>query len=234
MSTPLRIIAVDDEPGLRAMIADYLAVQGCAVRTAEDGAALDRLLAEGPADLLLIDVTMPGEDGIAVTARIRRADSRVGILIVTAVGDEASRVAGLRAGADDYVTKPFELRELMARLRSVARRLPPPAPARPAAETLLPLGRYRLDPRARRLLAPDGTEMPVSAMEFDLLHAFCRHPRQVLSRDRLSELAHGRPLGPEDRSLDIRIARLRKKLEPHGAAFLRTVRGEGYAYEPGG
>jgi DNA-binding response OmpR family regulator len=160
----------------------------------------------------------------------------MGIIMLTGNADEGSKVTGLINGADDYLPKPFEVRELLARVRSVLRRLPPP-PEKPAeAKPKLTLGNYVLDVEGRRFFDGDGTEIEVSSMDFDLLEVFARHPRQVLSRDRLAELAHGRPLGDADRSLDIRIARLRKKIEVDASepTILKTVRGEGYVFEPEG
>lgn len=234
MSEKRNIVVVDDEPGVRRMVEDYLTVHGFAVRTADGGAALDELLADGPADLVLLDVNMPGEDGISVAGRLRGRGERAGVLMLTAAGDEAHRVAGLGVGADDYLVKPFDLRELLARIRSVLRRLParPQTPAFTARE--IAMGRCRLDLDGRRLLGGDGAAVSISAMEYELLEAFARHPRQILSRDRLCELAHGRALNDAERSVDIRISRLRKKLEPQPAepVHLLTVRGEGYVFKP--
>jgi DNA-binding response OmpR family regulator len=229
------IVVVDDEPGLRGMIEDYLSMQGYAVEAAENGASLDKLLAAKSPDLILLDVNLPGEDGFSIVRRLRNAGGRMGIIMLTGNADEGSKVTGLINGADDYLPKPFEVRELLARVRSVLRRLPSPRkPAEPKPR--LALGRYVLDVEGRRFFDGEGSEIEISSMDFDLLEAFARHPRQVLSRDRLAELAHGRPLGDADRSLDIRIARLRKKIEvdPSEPAILKTVRGEGYVFEPEG
>jgi DNA-binding response OmpR family regulator len=230
------IVVCDDEPGLRGMIEDYLSMQGYSVEPAENGAALDKLLATKSPDLILLDVNLPGEDGFSIVRRLRNAGERMGIIMLTGNADEGSKVTGLINGADDYLPKPFEVRELLARVRSVLRRLPPP-PEKPAeAKPKLTLGNYVLDVEGRRFFDGDGTEIEVSSMDFDLLEVFARHPRQVLSRDRLAELAHGRPLGDADRSLDIRIARLRKKIEVDASepTILKTVRGEGYVFEPEG
>ncbi len=233
MSRTPEIIVVDDEPDLREMLTDYLSMQGFRVRQAGNGAELGQRLAEAPADLLILDVNMPGEDGFTIARRLRAGGSRVGILMLTAAHDVPSRVLGLDGGADDYLVKPVELRELLARARSVLRRIEA-EPAPPAAKRRYRFGRCQLDLEARRLTDEAGAEVPLTAMEYDLLAAFARHPRQVLSRDRLAELAHSRPLAPGDRSIDIRITRLRQKLEPHPGSpmALRTVRGEGYVYEP--
>ena len=234
MTGAARVVVVDDEPDLRLLLEDYLTTHGLAVRCAGSGSELDVLLRAEPADVLILDVNMPGEDGFAIVERLRRAGSTVGIVMLTAVGAVESRVAGLGAGADDYLPKPFEPRELLARIRSVLRRLeqePAPAPV----DRTVRFGLCRLDLDAHRLRDAEGAEVAITAMEFDLLACFARHPRQVLSRERLSELAHHRPLESGDRSMDIRITRLRRKIEPDPArpAVIRTVRGEGYLYDPG-
>lgn len=234
MTNQSEIFVVDDEPGLRSLIEDYLSMQGFSVSGADNGAALERLMAAKRPDVILLDVNMPGEDGFSILRRLRASSERMGVIMLTANADETSKVTGLANGADDYLVKPFEVRELLARVRSVLRRLPAP-PAAPARQrAALALGRYSLDMEGKRLLDADGIEVEISTMEYELLETFARHPRQILSRDRLCELAHGRPLGPADRSVDIRIARLRKKIEadPANPAMLRTVRGEGYVFEP--
>ena len=235
MSGASRVIVVDDEPDLRALLEDYLGAHGLAVRTAGSGAELDALLRTEPAEVLILDVNMPGEDGFTIVERLRRAGSIVGIVMLTAAGAVENRLQGLGAGADDYLAKPFEPRELLARVRSVIRRLETSQVAAPVDRTIR-FGRCRLDLEGHRLLDADGSEIGLTAMEFDLLATFARHPNQVLSRERLSELAHHRPLEPSDRSIDIRITRLRKKLEPDPAqpTVLRTLRGEGYLFDPQG
>jgi DNA-binding response OmpR family regulator len=230
------IIVVDDEPDICELFEAYLGRNGMEVRTAADGAALRRLLAERPADLIVLDVNLPGEDGFTIARELRRA-SAVGIVMLTGAGEVEQRVAGLQLGADDYVPKPVEPRELLARIRSVLRRVQAERAAAAAAtpsgrERMVRFGRCRLDLDGRRLMGEDGGAIPLTAMEFDLLAVFARHPNQVLSRDRLSELAHNRPLEAFDRSIDIRITRLRQKIEPDPAhpRTIRTVRGEGYVF----
>lgn len=234
MSGQPQILVVDDEAGLRAMIEDYLTMQGFDVLQAENGAALDRVLAKARPEVIVLDVNMPGEDGLSILSRLRGAGRRMGIVMLTANADEVAKVTGLSTGADDYIVKPFEPRELLARLRAVLRRLPPRPAEAPRRGNALALGPCRLDLDGRRLFGADGVEIEVSAMEFDLLETFARHPRQILSRGRLCELSHGRPLGDGDRSVDIRITRLRKKIEadPARPVLLRTVRGEGYLFDP--
>jgi DNA-binding response OmpR family regulator len=226
------ILVVDDEPDLRALLEDYLGQHGFSVRAAADAAALDRRLAERGADLIVLDVNMPGENGLAALARLRAAGLRAGVILLTAAGTLDDRLGGLGEGADDYLVKPFEPRELLARIRAVLRRLDGAAASAPVAPPR-PLPRFGLtafDAAGRCLRDAQGAEIPLTAMEYDLLSVFARHPRQILSRARLADLAHGRPLAPGDRSVDIRIARLRQKI---GApAALRTVHGEGYLFDP--
>jgi DNA-binding response OmpR family regulator len=230
-----QIIVVDDEPDLRALLEDYLGLQGFAVRCADGPAALDRALAERPADVIVLDVNMPGGSGFDALARLRAAGVAAGVIMLTARAEPADRITGLAGGADDYLVKPFEPRELLARIRAVLRRLPPAAPA-PADRRRPPvrMGTCSFDVEARRLIDASGADVALTAMEFDLLSVLARHPRQTLSRSRLAELAHGRPLAPGDRSVDIRITRLRAKLGEDARAprTLRTVHGEGYVFDP--
>jgi DNA-binding response OmpR family regulator len=233
MNRASEILVVDDEPDLRALLEDYLKLQGFSVRSAPDAAALDRALAARIPDLVALDINLPGESGLAALARLRRQGLRVGVILLTALGETPDRVMGLGSGADDYLVKPFEPRELLARIRAVIRRVPSVASAR-GQRGPIRMGRCTLDTEARRLLDPSGTAIELTAMEFDLLDVFARHPRQTLSRDRLSELAHGRPRGAGDRSIDLRVLRLRRKIEVDPAAprNLRTVHGEGYHFDP--
>lgn len=229
------IIVVDDEPDIREMLEDYLTRQGLDVRGAADAAELDGLVAERAAQLLILDLNLPGEDGLSIAAR-QRARARVGIIMLTARGDLEDRIRGLELGADDYVVKPVEPRELLARVRSVLRRLAAEVAQKASALAgrRVRFGRCELDLDGHRLTSLDGEDVPLTAMEFDLLETFARHAGQVMSRDRLSELAHNRPWQPLDRSIDIRITRLRQKIEPDPdrPTIIRTVRGEGYLFEP--
>jgi two-component system phosphate regulon response regulator OmpR len=231
------IVVVDDEPDIREMLQDYLGRQGLDVRAAGDGAELDQVLAVRPAEVLVLDLNLPGEDGLTIARRVR-ARSRVGIVMLTARGEVEDRIRGLEQGADDYVVKPVEPRELLARIRSVLRRLAAEA-KRSEAKAGSPtrkvrFGRCELDLDGHRLTTAHGDEIPLTAMEFDLLETFARHQGQVLTRDRISELAHNRPWQPLDRSIDIRITRLRQKIEvdPAEPRVIRTVRGEGYLFDP--
>jgi two-component system phosphate regulon response regulator OmpR len=231
-----RVLVVDDDAAIRAMLGEYLGANGFAVEAVADGAAARAAVARSVPDVVLLDVGLPGEDGLSL-ARWLRGQHDVGIVMVTAAADVVDRVVGLEMGADDYVTKPFDPRELRARLKSVLRRLqerkaPAAEPARTAGR--IPIGRCTLELAARRLLDAAGHEVPVTAMEFDLLRAFAEHPNQVLSRDRLLTLTRNRDWEPFDRSIDIRIARVRRKVEddPENPRAIRTVRGAGYMYVP--
>ena len=228
-----RLIVVDDEPEIRAMVADYLCRDGFSVCRCSGGRELDARLESGPADLVILDVSMPGEDGISIARRLRAAGSTP-IVMLTAADDVIDRIVGLEVGADDYLTKPFDLRELRARIRAVLRRMA----ARTGAAASdgagrVSFGRAALDFDRRCLIDRDGTEQRLTATEFDLLLAFARNPNRVLSRDQLLDTASGRD-DPFDRSIDIRVTRIRKKVEFDAAKpqVIKTVRGAGYIYVP--
>ncbi len=234
-----RLVVVDDDEAIRDMLADYLGQSRFHVRTASGGAALDRLLAEEEADALILDVNMPDEDGLSIARRMRAAGG-VPIILLTAADDVVDKIVGLEVGADDYMTKPFDLRELRARLRAVLRRSQPRAqpnsvepPARASAR-VIPFGAMFVDAEAHCLVDRNGTTSPLTVMEFDLIQVFLQNPNRVLSRDRLLDLAHNREIEPFDRSIDVRITRIRKKIEPDPAKpqTLRTMRGAGYIYTP--
>lgn len=239
MTEMAHILVVDDEPELREMVEEYLSRQGFAVLTAGDGAAMRKVMAEHPVDLVLLDVTMPGEDGFTL-ARFLREHHQVGIIMVTAATDVVDRVVGLETGADDYITKPFNPRELLARIKSVLRRMAAGAEAGSSTSDMVPdgirFGRCLLNLDAHKLFDEKGLEIPLTSMEFDLLQAFATHPNRVLSRDQLLELAHHGDWDPFDRSIDIRVTRLRRKIEsdPAKPQTIRTVRGAGYIFVPRG
>ena len=233
------ILVVDDEPSLCDLLVDYLGAHGYRVRAVDSGEAMWRALDEAPAELVVLDVNLPGRNGFELAKDLAQR-GRIGILMLTGAAGLPERLEGLGAGADDYVTKPFEPRELLARVRSILRRLDAmpassPAAAPPPRRTVR-FGRATLHLDARRLTDEVGGEIPLTAMEYDLLAVFARHPRQVLSRDQLCRLAHNRELEAFDRSIDIRVTRLRHKLErdPSNPSAIRTVRGEGYVFEPDG
>lgn len=231
MALQPHIIVVDDEPGIRDMVGEYLANHGFQVSQAGDAASFRTLHAERPADLVLLDINMPGEDGLSL-ARWLRGRSRLGIIMLTAAGEVVDRIIGLEIGADDYLQKPFDLRELLARIKAVQRRLDQPAAAPESAEVVR-FGETFLNLAARKLYDKTGGEIALTAMEFDLLAAFARHPDRVLSRDQLLDLAHNDHWEPFDRSIDIRIARLRRKIEqdPAKPEVIKTVRGSGYIFQ---
>jgi two-component system phosphate regulon response regulator OmpR len=234
-----RLVIVDDEPELRTIVREYLARYGFAVAAAAGGAELDAIIAQGMPDLVILDVNMPGENGFAIARRLR-AKGDVPFLMLTAADDVVDRVVGLELGADDYVSKPFDLRELRARVESILRRAGRARAAPAAAAARLPalvrFGDFSLDLEARRLSRANGEELELTAMEFDLLAAFARNPNRVLSRERLLDLAHNHDTEPFDRSIDIRIARLRRKIErdPSKPLLIKTMRGAGYMFVTSG
>jgi two-component system, OmpR family, phosphate regulon response regulator OmpR len=237
MAEPNHIIVVDDEPEIREMLADYLGHAGFKVSTAENGAVMRRLLEDQAADLVILDINMPGEDGLSL-ARFLRANTKIGIVMLTAAGEVVDRIVGLEMGADDYLPKPVDMRELLARVRAVLRRMQTPEGgsegAAPATKKVR-FGDCQLDLDAHKLYDAEGHEVAITSMEFDLLKAFAEHPNRVLSRDQLLDLAHNRDWEPFDRSIDIRIARLRRKVEtdPSKPQVIKTVRGAGYIFVPG-
>ena len=232
MGKPDRILVVDDDPELRKLLSDYLSDAGFAVDLAADGEQMRRALARATPGVIVMDLMLPGTDGLALTREVR-ATSSVPILMLSARGEEIDRVVGLEVGADDYLGKPFSPRELLARLRALLRRSQVAAVA-PKADGIV-FGPYRLDLAARRLLR-DGVEVELSGAEFDLLKVFAERPGRVLSRDVLLDLLKGYERDPFDRTVDIRVARLRRRIEPDPSSpvFIRTVRGEGYLFSPHG
>ena len=226
----MRVLIVEDDRQVRETVADYLESHGYRVAQAADGAAMRKALGREVPELVLLDVRLPGEDGLAL-ARWLRERHDVPIIMVTAAGEVVDRIVGLEVGADDYIAKPFDLRELLARVKSVLRRSSRPAPA---AARRVSFGPCTLDLDRHQLIGRDGEEIPLTGMEFDLLRAFAEHPNRVLSRDQLLTLTRNREWEPFDRSIDIRIARLRRKIEPdpENPRTLKTVRGSGYIFIP--
>jgi len=227
------IVVVDDDEDVRSTVAEYLRRNGLAVSEADGGAALRELMAARPIDLAVLDINMPGDDGLTLAREIR-ASGNAGIIMLTARSDDIDRVVGLEIGADDYVTKPFNPRELLARVRSVLRRASRGGEAPATMGREVQMGKCRLNLDSRKLFAADGSEVPITAMEFDLLKCFAEHPRRVLSRDQLLDLAHSKEMEPFDRSIDTRIARIRRKIEhdPAKPSCLKTVRAAGYVFNP--
>jgi two-component system phosphate regulon response regulator OmpR len=236
MSDLTTILVVDDECEIRDMLEEYLSKQGFEVHTADGGVAMRQIVSARKVDVVLLDIRMPGEDGLSL-ARYLREHAQVGIIMVTAAGEAVDRIVGLEMGADDYVTKPFNPRELVARIKSVLRRLgtaSPRASAGVASSQRLRFGQCFLDLAAHKLFTLEGKEIPITTMEFDLLQVFATHPHRVLTRDQLLDMAHNRDWEPFDRSIDIRIARLRRKIEadPAKPQTIKTVRGAGYMFMP--
>lgn len=235
MTSKARIIVCDDETDIRAMLEDYLGEAGYQVATAADGNELRRLVPQFRPDLVICDLTMPGEDGLSLT-RWMRAECQCAVVLLTGMGGLTDRVVGLEMGADDYIAKPFEASELRARIRAVLRRTMSPelqVQGRPPAR--VKVGRCVVDLDQRSMFDESGDKVNLTAMEYDLLKTLIVNARRVLSRDQLLEMAHHQRWDPFDRSIDIRIARLRKKVEfdPAKPSVLKTVRGEGYMLVPG-
>ena len=224
------ILLVDDEISLREPLAEYLVGQGFDVVEADSAAAARSRLLDTRPDIALVDIMMPGEDGLSLTRHLIESQ-HVPVILLTAKGEAMDRIVGLEIGADDYVSKPFEPRELVARIRSVLRRASRPA-APPEEDAHYEFEGWRLDPLKRRLTDPEGTLVPISTAEFRLLRAFLDHPRSVLDRDRLLDMVQGREAHLFDRAVDNQVSRLRRKIEadskvPH---FILTVRGGGYRF----
>lgn len=246
MAASTNLLIVDDDPAVRELLLEYLGDQGYAVRAAADGAAMRAEIERELPDLVLLDLRLPGEDGLTLARQLRqRVD--VGIVMVTASSDVVDRVVGLETGADDYIAKPFDPRELLARVRSVLRRMqarPPDValndtPADPTAPKRQRFGRCEVALDSRRLFDLDagGEELAMTAMEYDLICVFLANPNRVLSRDQLLLHTRNREWEPFDRSIDIRIGRLRRKIEPDPTGeprCIRTVRSAGYMFDPAG
>ncbi|MCO5160420.1 MAG: response regulator [Mesorhizobium sp.] len=236
---PSRLMIVDDEPEIRGMLADFLAHEGYVVGAASGGAELDDALAAGEPDLILLDVAMPGEDGLSIARRVK-ASRTTPIIMLSALGDTVDRIVGLEVGADDYIAKPFDVRELRARVRAVLRRgdravrQPEPPAAATASADLVPFGEAMLSISDRTLIGRDGELVTLTPTEFDMVETFLRFPNRVLSRDRLAAPVTPDAPCPLDRAVDIRVTRIRKKIEadPHCPRIIRTVRGAGYIYVP--
>ena len=229
-SAPTTILLVDDEGALREPLAEYLTGQGFAVQEAESAAAARSWLVGNAPDIVLLDIMMPGEDGLSLCRHLIEAKG-LPVILLTAKGEATDRIIGLEIGADDYVVKPFEPRELVARIRSVLRRAHRPPPA-PEEDAHYEFEGWQLDPLKRRLVDPEGAVISISTAEFRLLQAFLDHPRQVLDRDRLLDMVQGREAHLFDRAVDNQVSRLRRKIEadsrnPH---FIQTVRGGGYRF----
>ena len=226
------LLLVDDDAELRELLQEYLEQKGYAVVCVEDAPAMDAALASQAVDLVVLDIMLPGEDGLSIARRLKEQGNSP-IIMLSAQGEDVDRIVGLEVGADDYMAKPFNPRELLARIRAVLRR----GTARDAAEDehLVSFGPFLLDLNAHRLVN-DGRVVSLTGGEFDLLSTLARHPNRVLNRDRILDLLTGAERSPFDRSIDVRVARLRGKIEPDPAApiYIRTIWGKGYMFCPDG
>jgi two-component system phosphate regulon response regulator OmpR len=232
-----RILVVDDDARLRDLLNRYLSEQGFAVRAVHDAVEMNRTIARERYDLMILDLMLPGEDGLSVCRRLREGGENLPIIMLTAKGDDVDRIVGLEVGADDYLPKPFNPRELVARIQAVLRRRPPAGPpGAPATEPqVVEFGAFRFN-LASRSLTKSGADVPLTTGEFALLKVLVQHPRSPLSRDKLMELARGREFGAFDRSIDVQVSRLRRLIEPDPAkpAYIQTVWGFGYVFIPDG
>ncbi|MBE7523427.1 MAG: two-component system response regulator OmpR [Burkholderiales bacterium] len=229
-----RILVVDDDVRLRDLLTRYLSGQGFEVKAIADARELDRRLQRDPPSLLVLDLMLPGEDGLAICRRLRSAGEDVPIIMLTAKGEDVDRILGLEMGADDYLPKPFNPRELVARIHAVLRRHAlRPAAGAPSETGVVAFGRHRLD-LAARTLAADGQVTHLTTGEYSLIRVFAQHPRQPLAREKLSQLARGRDHEVFDRAIDVQVSRLRKLVEsdPANPRTIQTVWGVGYVYVP--
>ena len=231
MDVSPHILVVDDDREIRDLTGRYLRKHGFRVESAGDAKAMDRLLRDGRFDLIVLDLMLPGEDGLSICRRLR-ASTRIPILMLTAVAEDTDRIIGLEIGADDYLTKPFNPRELLARIRAVLRRAERADSTADPVEGVLTFSGWRLDPARRELRDPQGVLVELTAGEFGLLMALVERPRRVLSRDRLLDLTKGRDAQPFDRSIDVQVSRLRRKIEPDpkNPDMIKTVRSGGYIF----
>jgi two-component system OmpR family response regulator len=227
-----RILIVDDDPGIRDVVSEFLARHGYQVETAADGKAMDQALGRGAFELMVLDVMMPGEDGLGICRRISAQAGAPAIIMMSAMGEETDRIVGLELGADDYVPKPCNPRELLARIRAVLRRRREPVNDQPIGAACEFAG-WRLDLVRRELRSPQGVVVNLSSGEFSLLRAFVEHPQRVLTRDQLLDFARGRDSDAYDRAIDVQISRLRRKLDDNAdGELIRTIRSEGYMFSP--
>lgn len=234
VSEDLQLLVVDDDPGIRDLLCRYLGEQGFRMAAVEDGKSMDAWLTENTPDLVILDLMLPGEDGLSLARRLH-ADHQLPIVMISARGEEIDRIVGLEVGADDYLPKPFNPRELLARVRAVLRRNSPIVDSQARAGAKYTFGPFRLEPE-KRALYHDTTEVDLSRAEFELLAVLVDHPNRVLSRDFIMECLGGNDRDPFDRSIDVRVTRLRAKIEgdPAKPEFIRTVWGIGYQFTPAG
>ena len=232
-----KILICDDDARIRDLLRRYLTQEGFVVLQAQDGQSLSRILLREPVDLIVLDLMMPGEDGLSICRRLRSAHDHTPVIMLTAKGEDVDRIVGLEIGADDYLGKPFNPRELLARIHAVLRRRPTPeVPGAPSSDNeIVCFGPFTFDLGARTL-RKDEQDVALTSGEFAMLKALVRHPRQPLSREKLAQLARGREFEPFDRSLDVQVSRLRKLIEVDVVAprYIQTVWGVGYVFVPDG
>ncbi|MET1079259.1 MAG: two-component system response regulator OmpR [Pseudomonas sp.] len=231
-----KILIVDDDPGLRRLLERFLDEQGFRVRAVENVEQMDRLLSRELFQLVVLDLMLPGEDGLSACKRLRASNNQVPIIMLTAKGDESSRIQGLELGADDYLAKPFNPRELLARIKAVLRRQVPQVPGAPGSEEeTVSFGDYALSLATRELIRGDQVQM-LTTGEFAVLKALVQHAREPLTRDKLMNLARGREWDALERSIDVQISRLRRMIEPDPSKprYIQTVWGVGYVFVPDG
>ena len=232
-----KILIVDDDVRIRDLLRRYLVQEGFDVLQAEDGKSLTRILLREAVDLIVLDLMMPGDEGLSICRRLRAGNDRTPIIMLTAKGEDVDRIVGLEVGADDYLGKPFNPRELLARIHAVLRRRPTQeAPGAPSGDAeIISFGPFSFDMGARKLHR-DNEELPLTTGEFAMLKALVRHPRQPLSREKLAQMARGREFEPFDRSLDVQVSRLRKLIEVDATnpRYIQTVWGVGYVFVPDG
>jgi two-component system phosphate regulon response regulator OmpR len=232
-----KILIVDDDIRTRESLKNYLRQEGFEVLQADDSKAMSRILQRESVDMIILDLMLGGEEGLSVCRRLRAANDLTPLIMLTAKGDEADRIVGLELGADDYLTKPFNPRELLARIHAVMRRSPmPEVPGAPTADNeIVKFGHFTLN-LGTRVLRKDGKDLPLTTGEFAMLKALVRHPRQSLSREKLAHMARGRDFESFDRSLDVQVSRLRKLIEEDHSnpRFIQTVWGVGYVFVPDG
>ena len=233
MTNPTRVLMIEDDRDISELTAKFLRSNGLLVAVAPDGRAAQAAFAQSRFDVVLIDLMLPGEDGLSIARRLRASQS-VAIIMLTALGEETDRTVGLEMGADDYLVKPFSPRELLARIRAVLRRSANRGAPGPVESVTYTFNAWRLDPGTRELTDPAGVRVALTGAEFELLSVFCRHPRRVLNRDQLLDLTQGRSATPFDRSIDTLVSRIRRKIERDAKApdLLKTVRLGGYMFTP--
>lgn len=239
MPTDVNVLVVDDDPDIQELLSDYLEDNGFVVTCADDAQSMHQCIEQIVPDVVLMDIGLPGEDGLSLT-RYLREHLDIGVIVISGAGDPVDRIVGLEVGADDYISKPFEPREVKARVKNVIRRYQKGTGSSSKNDTpaqdeeIAKLGNYRLHLQSRQLFNQDEQEIPLTAMEFDLLRTFIERPNRPMTRDQLLNITQNRDWDPYDRSIDIRITRLRRKIEtdPEGPQLIKTIRGVGYMYVP--